>query len=463
MIQLHRVLVDLLLNSLWQIPLLYLAAVVSLKLLRLSSPHVRQRLWAVTYVLCLSLPLLSAIGWLRVLVEHTLLHTRQVSRTVSDSILDQADRAVPLAHRGHAGLLSPSLANLLLALWFAWILVRLVQIAWALRRVSALTRNAQPAAAITPSGDFWARFGDPRSAGGVRLLASDQISMPATSGIWTPVILIPTALARRASDTDLHALLAHEQAHIARHDFLRNLLYELFAVPVSFHPVMRRLLARISEARELICDRIAAETTGNTLGYAKSLVQLSTLLLHPSIPTSPALGLFEGQTLEFRIMSLLETSPRSTRKWSYLTGMACFGIFAPCCLMAATSSFQPAALVAQDLQPYAGTWHWMFKGKPFVTMQLVAAGDHFTGYMTDGFFVNDNAGNMTDAGSEPGRSPIIRTFFSGNILHIVVQDDKDKSLSEWTMDLVAPDKAEFNTAAPDAPKNMKSWTAERAK
>lgn len=160
-------------------------------------------------------------------------------------------------------------------------------------------------------------------------------------------------------------------------------------------------------------------------------------------------------------MTLLETSPRRARKWSLVLAIASLGSLAPCCVVAATPSFHPAALSAADLQPYAGTWHWMFNRKPFVTMQLVPAGDHFTGYMTNGYFDNDDAGNMIDAGSHPGRSAIVRTFFSGKTLHIVVQDDQDKSLSEWTMILVGPDKAEFNTASPDAPRNLKSWTAER--
>ncbi len=70
---------------------------------------------------------------------------------------------------------------------------------------------------------------------------------------------------------------------------------------------------------------------------------------------------------------------------------------------------------------------------------------------------------MTDAGSHPGRSAIVRTFFAGSTLHIVVQDDQDKSLSEWTMTLKDGKTAEFATADPEAPKNFKPWAAERSK
>ena len=104
----------------------------------------------------------------------------------------------------------------------------------------------------------------------------------------------------------------------------------------------------------------------------------------------------------------------------------------------------------------------MFQGKPFVTMHLVPTGDHFTGYMTHGFFTSDDAGNMTDAGSHAGQSPITRSFFSGRVLHIVVQDDRDKTLAEWTMKLLDSKRAEFNTVDREAPNNLRPWIAERA-
>ena len=62
----------------------------------------------------------------------------------------------------------------------------------------------------------------------------------------------------------------------------------------------------------------------------------------------------------------------------------------------------------------------MFNDKPFVTMVLVPVGDHFTGYMTNGYFNTDDSGNMTDAGSHPGTSLIVRSFFAGTVLLIVV-------------------------------------------
>ncbi len=149
------------------------------------------------------------------------------------------------------------------------------------------------------------------------------------------------------------------------------------------------------------------------------------------------------------------------RAWPAILGILCAAATISQAFATPSPAFQAPSSITQSPQRYAGSWQWMFKGKPFATMHLVSSGDHFTGYMTNGFFTNDDAGNMTDAGSQPGQSPITRTFFAGDVLHIVVQSDHDKSLSEWTMRLLDNKKAEFNTADPGAPKSIKPWPAER--
>ncbi len=456
MIQFHRITVLYCLNTLWQIPLLYTAAFLSDKFLRRSSVVLRHRLWIGIFFLCLGLPLVSATGYLRALLEHALLHTRQVSQSVSEAIVAGASRVHTVTPVEHSLFGSPNAANIMLTLWIVWILYRTFQIAWAYQRIArivSLGRSSEQ----TVWGDFLRRA----NGRALEVLVSEEVGMPATAGLWRPVVLLPKVIAGSAPSCDLDAVLAHESAHITRHDFVCNLILEVLAIPMAYNPAMRRLLGRISETRELICDRMAAEHTGGTTRYAQSLVRISEMLLQPVASTEPALGLFDGQTLENRVMSLLDLTPRSTRRWTAAMGLLSLSILAPCCLAAAGISYQPAALVAADLQPYAGTWHWMFKGKPFVTIQLIAAGDHFTGYMTNGHFDFDRDGNMTDAGSNPGRSPIVRTFFSGKTLHIVAQGDQDKSLVEWTMNIVDSKTAEFNVADPDAPKNFKPWTAER--
>lgn len=160
-------------------------------------------------------------------------------------------------------------------------------------------------------------------------------------------------------------------------------------------------------------------------------------------------------------MSLIGHRSRIGGGAALMAVVLCYMLFGPRFLVALTNPSQASGGASEKLTSFAGSWQWMFKDKPFVTMVLVPTGDHFAGYMTNGYFNTDDSGNMTDAGSHPGTSPIVRSFFAGTVLHIVVQYSEDKSLSEWTMTLIAPDKAQFDTADPERPANMKPWMARR--
>jgi TonB family protein len=202
-----------------------------------------------------------------------------------------------------------------------------------------------------------------------------------------------------------------------------------------------------------VCDELAANELGNTAVYARSLIRIAESLSTASA-SAPALGIFEGHNLEKRVITLIDRGPRLGSLATAIIVACCSMLFGASCLAASAFNFQPAAIVSEELRPFAGTWHWMFKGKPFLTMVLVPKGNHFSGYTTNAFLRNDADGTM-DAAPEPGISPIARTFFVGKVLHIVVQSD------EWTMTLAGPNKAEFLIAEPDRPKNLKSWIAER--
>ena len=77
---------------------------------------------------------------------------------------------------------------------------------------------------------------------------SDDVTSPATVGSF---ILIPTSLA--GSDL-LEAALAHEMAHVRRHDFTINALLEVIALPLYFHPAAMLLRRELAELREIACD-----------------------------------------------------------------------------------------------------------------------------------------------------------------------------------------------------------------
>lgn len=462
MIELHRLLLTWLLNSIWQVPLLVLVALLCAMVLRKTSVSIQHRLWVATFALCILLPLASTTGWFVSLVgsQSGRMHINTAS-TITLLLDGDSQASIP---RTHSWSLFPAvnLANTLLLAWFGFALYRIASILWGWHRTLSLVRDSK-AATLPPSIDqLWqstrSRFRLPATS----ILLSDQIATPATLGVRKPVLLLPASLFSQATEAEWAAIFAHESAHIHRRDFLLNLLYELLAIPIAYHPATLLLRSRIANSRELICDQLAADSLDNPAGYARSLLHIAEAISKSAPTPIHALGIFEGQNLEQRVMTLLNRTPRLSRHATATMVVLCSLAFGSCCLAASAFNFQPASVVSAELQPFAGTWNWMFKGKPFIAMTLIPAGDHFTGSMTNGFFTNNENGDMTDAGGEPGTSLVQRTFFAGKILHIVVQDDRNKSLSEWTMTLLSPDKAQFDTADPDRPKNLKPWIAERA-
>jgi TonB family protein len=89
-----------------------------------------------------------------------------------------------------------------------------------------------------------------------------------------------------------------------RNDFASNLALQFLTLPIAFHPALWLTRSRLVQARELVCDRLAAEHTGRAL-YTRSLLRLaSRILANPSTPTPHAIGVFDAHPLERRLMNL---------------------------------------------------------------------------------------------------------------------------------------------------------------
>jgi hypothetical protein len=140
--------------------------------------------------------------------------------------------------------------------------------------------------------------------GPVALLVTDEPIAPATIGLLRPAILLPRSLLRDARDAELRAVLAHEMAHVARHDAMRHVLAELALLPLRFHPLVPLLRRRLAETRELACDETAAAVVGGVRAYARALLDVSAVLAGLSRPlTLP--GVLGAGILEVRMRHLI--------------------------------------------------------------------------------------------------------------------------------------------------------------
>jgi len=120
------------------------------------------------------------------------------------------------------------------------------------------------------------------------------------------VILLPPATALGLTPRQLEAVVAHELAHIRRHDYIVNILQMIMETLFFYHPAVWWTSNRIRVERELCCDDLAITACGDPLCYAQALTRIAaTLVPAPSV----ALGAASG-SLRLRIQRLLGEEPR---------------------------------------------------------------------------------------------------------------------------------------------------------
>lgn len=108
----------------------------------------------------------------------------------------------------------------------------------------------------------------------VRILQSSILQVPAVIGWLRPVVLIPATLATGLTIQQLEAILAHELAHIRRHDYLVNLLQALVETLLFYHPAMWWISRQARQEREHCCDDLAIRVCGDRKLYAGTLLTL---------------------------------------------------------------------------------------------------------------------------------------------------------------------------------------------
>jgi beta-lactamase regulating signal transducer with metallopeptidase domain len=118
------------------------------------------------------------------------------------------------------------------------------------------------------------------------------------------MIVLPEAFCKCADEARLLSVIGHEMAHVARRDFLVNLVCELIALPVSFHPLTFLIKKQIDRARELACDELVTKRVLAPRVYARSLLWAADLTSHYSSSQAFMLSIFDAHILEERIMRL---------------------------------------------------------------------------------------------------------------------------------------------------------------
>ncbi|AKP50750.1 M56 family metallopeptidase [Cyclobacterium amurskyense] len=104
---------------------------------------------------------------------------------------------------------------------------------------------------------------------------SREIRVPITYGILKPVILIPIGLMVQLSPAQLEAIIAHELAHIRRHDFAINLVQAALEILFFYHPAFWWINTLVKEAREHVADDMAIASGVKSIDLAHALAMVA--------------------------------------------------------------------------------------------------------------------------------------------------------------------------------------------
>ena len=278
-----------LVHFLWEGAAIALLALVALWGLRHRSPQARYAVACASLVAMLAAPIVTAAVLSRAVV---VIAPAAVQRTaeaqpdtlaIPDATSASADAAslainVLMARNGssvdvRAGG-SRAWLPLVVMLWFAGVaalLIRLLGGWWRITRLHRAARAAAPSAWTAAAARIAATLGLSRR---VHVVDSSLVDTPTVIGWVKPVILLPIAAFAGLSPTQVEAILAHELAHVRRHDFLVNLLQTFAETVLFYHPAIWWVSARIRAEREHCCDVVALSVCGDAVSYAEALVEL---------------------------------------------------------------------------------------------------------------------------------------------------------------------------------------------
>ena len=292
-----------LVNAAWEGIAIGLAGWIATFLLRRLGSRVQHVVWVMTLLLAVVIP---ALPFFRLMPE-------------AGSFAGVAPQPASVLFTATASHQAVANRGLVLPLWlivgiaacYAGVLLHFAaRFAWLMHCTRGMLRAVRPVSPETETSRLWRECTAAFSVRHACLLVSKGSSGPGTVGALRPKMLVPKRLMEECSPEDLQAAMAHECAHIQRWDFLKNAIYELASLPIAFHPVCWIVKSQIAQTRELICDEMASQYVGDGDRYARSLLRLVTLSFTTPARPVHAMGIFDANILERRIMMLRSKKER---------------------------------------------------------------------------------------------------------------------------------------------------------
>jgi beta-lactamase regulating signal transducer with metallopeptidase domain/protocatechuate 3,4-dioxygenase beta subunit len=146
-----------------------------------------------------------------------------------------------------------------------------------------------------------------------RLRFSPNTNGPLLVGIWHPTIILPQDAEQAFQPAEIRLMLAHELAHLKRHDLAWNWLPTIVGWLFFFHPLVWLLRRSWFEAQEAACDELLIQNhVARPAEFGHLLLKLAKSLgdqARPNLAAAGVLGAYEN--LHRRLAALSRVKPFS--------------------------------------------------------------------------------------------------------------------------------------------------------
>jgi beta-lactamase regulating signal transducer with metallopeptidase domain len=177
----------------------------------------------------------------------------------------------------------------------------------------------------------------------IRYGLSHGLDSPVVIGWFRPVVVMTAQAITGLSPQQLQAIIAHELAHIRRHDAFVNVFQVVAEMFLFYQPAVWWVSRRIRIEREVCCDHEALAACGEPVSYARALTMMEEWRAAPSMMMAA-----NRSPLAERVLRLLGVQGTSARSRVAGLGACVVGVAAA---LFAGSVFVAAAQATTDDQP----------------------------------------------------------------------------------------------------------------
>ncbi len=260
-----------------------------------------------------------------------------------------------------------------------------------------------------------------------KLFESSIAKIPMVIGVFKPVVILPVSALSGLSGDMLEHILAHELAHIKRHDYLFNLLQTVIETLFFYHPAVWWISKQARLERENACDDIAIRACGSAAEYAETLIRLEHIRQEPKVAMAATSNLKE------RIVRILNIKQgRKQNPSGYLlsllilvtiVGFLASQIFSQNVLAQESVEFKAKALIGD----YEFYWLYLNKSASFNDKQELVS------------LPEDGVLRLEQKLSEPERKLEVRNTDSGLLYEYFINNEKaeyNEQAKAWFLDAI---------------------------